>query len=222
MKVRGLNSFQFIGLTALFILISGCSHVAHRAGVEPGPNVSVLYGRSYERYDPPRQWEDPSEKLSGYGLSALQVNWGHAWRLKNGDKFLLQGVFAPIQSTPYFLPSLDMYWQFSSQPQYSDGGFGTILGLDPMLYFLWGRDFIGRYNGKFSSGVDVGMGIAAGWSFLGQVTWSVKYGSMQAGIGAEYRYYTQVLNLCVDNCGYDAYIRTRWVFSIIITRLPSN
>lgn len=207
-------------LLSIFSLIwmISCSHIGHRAGVEPGPYASVLYAPSYERYEPPRRWPDYDEKLSGYGQTDFQLNLGHAWKFKNEQKFLLSGMFT---IRPLFAPSVDLYWQFSSAPEYSNGGVGLILGVDEMAYFLWGRDLIGNAWDDFGMGVDAGLAFAAGPSFVGQPMISFRYKRVQACFFAEYRYYAKVLETCDENCGYDSYIRSRWVGGVMFMFFPS-
>ncbi len=213
-RVALLSVAILLGISAF-----NCSHIGHRAGVEPGWNTSVLYAPSYERYDPPRRWPDWNEKLSGYGHTDVQFDLGHAWEFNNGQKFLLQGMFS---LNPHFAPSLDLYWQFSSAPEYSNGGIGLILGVDGMIYALWGRDILGRAHDDFGVGVDAGLAFAAGPSFMGQPMISFRYKSLKAGLFAEYRYYTRVLDICDENCGYDSYIRSRLVVGVILFLSPAR
>ena len=207
-----------VAITFFTLGTLNCSHIGHRAGVEPGPYASVLCAPSYERYDPPRRWPDPNEKLSGYGHTDFQFDLGHAWKFRNGQKFLLAGTFT---IRPHFAPSVDLYWQFSSAPEYSNAGVGLILGVDGMAYILWGRDLVGNALDDFGIGVDAGLALAAGPSFMGQPTLSFRYKRIQACLFAEYRYYLRVLEICDENCGYDDYIRSRWVAGVMFILSPS-
>ena len=90
-----------------------------------------------------------------------------------------------------------------------------------MAYILWGRDLVGNALDDFGIGVDAGLALAAGPSFMGQPTLSFRYKRIQACLFAEYRYYLRVLEICDENCGYDDYIRSRWVAGVMFILSPS-
>jgi len=212
-----------IRLTFASILVcvfaSSCSHIAHRAGVEPGINTSLLYAPSFEHIDHPKLGADPNEKFSGPGYTDIQFNLGYAWEFDNNRRFLLQGMFF---ANPHLIPSLDLYWQFSSAPEYSNGGFGAILGPDAMAYFLWGRDLIGRGNDDFRMGVDVGTGVAVGPSFLCQPMISFYCKGLTAGLFSEYRYFLNPRNNYDYDKDYDPRLRSRIVGGVILFFSPSR
>lgn len=212
------NRIFTIGVAPVAIFALNCSHIGHRAGVEPGLNTSLMYAPSYEQVDPPRL-ADPNRKYSGPGDTDIQFNLGYAWEFDNKRRFLMQGVFF---ANPRLIPSLDLYWQFSSVPEYSNGGIGVILGPDAIAYFLWGRDLMGREKDDFRMGVDVGSGIAVGPSFMVQPMISFYFRGLKASLFAEYRYFLNPRNTFDYNEDYDPRLLSRTVAGVIIFLSPGR
>lgn len=189
-----------VAIVMLGACLSGCGHVAHRAGVEPGFNASVMLAPTYETYhDPPQDyWEQ--KKSPGWAETDVQGNLGYAWDIGQGRRLLVQGVILIFRDADIPIPhSIDVYYQAKAGK--ANAGVGVMLGMDPRLYLLWGRDY-GPPEKRFRSGLDFGLGFApAGISVIPQVTYSLSHGAFRPSLLLEYRYFLSNKEIfCFDNC----------------------
>lgn len=204
-----------ISLIPNMAFLAAWSHVAHRARVEPGPNISVLYGPMYHTYfaPPPDYWEP--QKEAGRESRDLQMNAGYAWKIKQDRRLLIQAVLLSDFEQALILHSFDFYYQTKSFP--SNGGIGIMLGLDPRLYFMVGRDY-GKAHKTFGTGLDfcIGFGLA-GISVIPQFMYTVRLYNLQATLTAEYRYFLTDADICDENCSQADNIHSRLFVGMIIS-----
>ena len=120
------------------------------------------------------------------------------------------------------LPLVGLYYQATTDDSPSSAGIGMIIGVDPMVYLLWGRDFTKNDNSKRKIGMDLGVGFSAGPSIL--LDYKLLYGTdvISLGLFTEYRYYPGTLDTCYDNCGYTNYLKSRWSFGLILIHSPNK
>ena len=207
-------------LFVLFLLASlGCSHIAHRANVNEGVNFSVLAAPSHETYDPPNRdyynTYEPDTKFSGRGRTDFQISCGYAWKLRNTRKLMTQLNFAIAPEDGQYLPSAGIYYQASPDYSESAAGFGALIGVDPVGYFIWGRDFAENSDGWNNAGVDIAVGMGSGPSYLANAMLFYRHRHFQLGLFSEYRYFSKPFDLCDENCDYSDYIKSRLSFGII-------
>ncbi len=174
---------------------------------------------SWETYDPPdTYWYQTyyaDNDFSEQGRTDFQTFWGYAWQLSNSRKLMIQANFAVAYESGYYFPSTGLYYQATRDDSPYAVGIGTIIGLDPMFYLLWGRDFSDCADCKTRLGLDIGLGFGTGPSYLIDAKFFYKFKNAQLGIFSEYRYFPNVLDLCIENCDYDDYLKSRWSFGVI-------
>ena len=204
-------------ITSAFTVLS-CTHVVHRAGVEPGINASVMIGPTYNTYSPSSANHD-SERY----IRDTQLSVGYAWRIKQTHRLLVQWNANSMTSRDsdrdtwsssgnnIYSTGLDIYWQGSSEP--TNSGVGLVLGLDPKLYLMWGRDY-GNPGAKFRTGLDFGLGFGFNVSIIPQLMYTVRYKSLQSSILIEYRMFANSINLCDEGCDNE-YLRSRLMFAVV-------
>jgi hypothetical protein len=175
---------------------------------------------SYETYDPPNrdyyQIYEPGIEFSGRGRTDYQISWGYSWKLKNTRKLMPQINIALAPGSGDYLPSGGIYYQATADYSPAAAGFGTIIGADPMAYFIWGRDFAEDEDYVNKAGFDMALGIGTGPSYLIDAKLFYRMTHFQLGLFAEYRYFSKTLDLCVDNCDYKDYIKSRLSFGVIV------
>jgi hypothetical protein len=136
----------------------GCGHVVHRAGVEPGGNVSIMYGPAYQTYyAPPVHYWEPRKK-SNWESTDTQLNLGYAWDLENDKRLLVQALFMARSDLDdrLYANSIDLYYQTKTTP--GNAGIGLLVGLDPRFYFMWGKER-GRPGSAWGTSLDAASGL---------------------------------------------------------------
>lgn len=209
-----------IALAFMTVVAMNCSHISHRAKVREGVNISVMGAPSRETYDPPnkdyyRRFE-PEIDFAGEGGTDYQISGGYAWRLRNDRKLMPQLTFAVSSKHGSYLPSAGLYYQATIDSSPSSAGIGVIVGLDPMIYLMWGRDFFKDSRGRGKLGADLALGYGWAPAFLIDSRISYQLDIISFGLLAEYRYFPGVLETCVENCDYTNYVKSRLSVGIIL------
>ncbi len=215
--LKVIKAITITGALCLGLIFLCCSHIGHRARVKKGVNVSVLVAPSRETYDPPgTHWSRTGyagNDFSEQGRTDIQISSGYAWKLRNNRKLMVQANFALADG--YYFPSTGLYYQATTDDLPVAAGIGVIIGQDPLLYLLWGRDFSNCSDCPTGAGLDIGLGFGTGASYLVDARFFYRFGNIQLGAFTEYRYYRNVLVLCTENCDYDSYLKSRWSFGVI-------
>jgi hypothetical protein len=196
------------------LVIIGCGHVIHRAGVEPGINASIMYGPAYhDYYSPPGRYHTAQE--SGWKTRDLQLDVGYAWKF-NDKRLLLQADFVAFPGrSNLFGHSIDLYYQYRSSPD--NTGVGVMLGLDPKFYLLWGHD-IGAPRKTWQQGIDFGFGCGLlSSSLIPQAMYTLRFNQLQTSILLEYRYFLRNDVLTLEDDGSDDYLRSRFLIGLVFT-----
>lgn len=209
---------ELILIMALVCLTTGCCHVIHRAGVEPGANASIMYTPVYNSYynPPANYWE--SKKRSSWESSDFQANLGYAWPIKNGQRLLVQGLLVSStgdgSESGLKVHSFDFYWQTKSGE--SNGGVGFLVGLDPRLYFLWGRDY---GQSRIKHGLDGGIGIGVvNLSITPQLMYTIGSDKAQISLYSEFRFFAINRDIfCDEDCSDADNLRSRFSLGIIFS-----
>ncbi len=220
------NRIILAGLTIAVVCASGCSHIAHRADVEEGVNVSLMAAPSLVTYDPPDDHYSriygPENDYSEMGWTDFQMSLGYAWKFRNNRKLMPQVnlVKSSEGGSPFF--SAGLYYQATPDDSPQAAGIGAIIGLDPMVYLIWGRDFVKNEYSKRKVGIDLGLGFGTGPSFL--LDYKLLYGHelLSLGFFTEYRYVLGYLNHCNEFDDYNCFIKSRWSFGIILIHSPGK
>lgn len=220
------NRIILTGLAISVVCASGCSHVGHRANVREGVNISMMGAPSWETYDPPNRdyyrTFEPDVDFSKRGRTDYQISWGYAWRLRNERKLMPLVSFAMSSKGSSYFPSAGLYYQATSDDSPSAGGIGVIIGLDPMLYLIWGRDFVRSSEGRGKFGIDLAFGYGSGPSYMIDYRIFYQLNIISFGFFTEYRYFPGVLETCDENCDYTNYLKSRWSFGIILIHAPGK
>jgi hypothetical protein len=221
----------YVAKNALFSLISlicavsplpSCGHVVHRADVEPGFNASLLAGPAYHTYaatSPDYLNPPPATLESSWETRDTQLNLGWAWRLNNGKILLAQAVFVRVDNNENQhdgATSFDLYYQTKSGQ--SSGGVGVMLGLDPKLYFIWGRE-LSRPGSVWRTGFDfsIGIGIYAA-PVMPQLMYTVGYRNLRFSALAEYRYhFLRAEDDLYESDRRSEYLRSRLFVGLAVT-----
>jgi hypothetical protein len=212
----------------LLLLSSGtlsCSHIAHRANVREGINMSLMGASSWEAYDPPNKdyyrRQDPDVDFLESGWTDYQFSAGYAWQLRNKRKLMPYVSFGVIEDG-FPIPSASLYYQATSEDSPSSAGIGLTIGVDPLLYLMWGRDFVKNSKGRGKLGMDLASGFGSGPAILVDSRIFYQLDLLSFGLFAEYRYFPGVLETCVENCDYTNYVKSRLSFGIILIHAPGK
>lgn len=211
LKIRDLI-FAIISL----MLFDACGHVIHRAGVEPGPNASVMYAPTYHTYyAPPANYWEPKKK-SNWAGNDLQVNLGYASQLKNGKRLLFQCMLAGHtggNDDRFFPIGADIYWQTKTGE--SNAGVGILACLDPRIYLMWGRDFKVT---PIRQGLDFGIGVGFAFSVTPQLIYTVGFGKTQLSLYSEYRLFPVNSEIfCDEDCSDADNLKSRFSLGILFS-----
>ena len=197
----------------LFFFTLSCSHVAHRAGVEPGINASVMVGPSYNTYSP--SWANKDNERHS---TDTQLSLGYAWRIHDKKRLMLQWMANSwdtkiSERSTWLSTGFDIYYQGSSKP--NNAGIGLVVGYDPKLYLMWGRDY-GNPASDFRTGLDFGLGFGLNVSIIPQLMYTVRYKSLQTSVMIEYRMFANSFVLCDENCDNE-YLKSRLITAVVFT-----
>lgn len=211
-----IASFAKIAFGLIIILLFfslSCSHVAHRAGVESGVNASVMVGPSYNTYSPASANKDHERHTTD-----TQVSIGYAWKINEKKRIMVQWMANSWDSriserNSWLSTGLDIYYQHKSEP--TNAGVGLVVGYDPKLYLMWGRDY-GNPQSKFGTGLDFGLGFGIDVSIIPQLMYTVKYDYLQTSLLVEYRLFVNSFSICDENCDNE-YLRSRLIMALVFT-----
>jgi hypothetical protein len=194
--MRKLTGFIILLQVTLIFIVSGCSHITHRARVDEGINISAYIIKDYETTDPPNEsWE--GQENTGVSTKYLRtdylVNLGYAQKLQNERKFMVYLNMATADRDPFrFMPAAGFYYQGTPDSLPYAAGFGAIVLGDPLVYAIWGRDI--------ADFVEIDM--AGGFSFIPSIFIHAKllkkFGPIRLGVIGEYRRFWGTLNICLD------------------------
>jgi hypothetical protein len=211
-------SFIPLPVILLCLFALSCSHVAHRAGVEPGMNASLMIGPTLNNYhigDDVAK-DDRPDKYN----TDTQVSIGYAWKIKEKKRLMVQwianGYRPSINGGGDFIPvstGFDIYYQGSGDS--TNAGIGLMIGLDPKLYLMWGKDYRNPAS-NFRTGLDFGLGFGLNISLIPQLMYTVRYKSLQTSLLMEYRLFGSSYTPCDENCD-DEYLKSRFSVGIVFT-----
>lgn len=217
--MRKLTVFTGLSSVMLIFIISGCSHITHRARVNEGINMSVFVMPDYETYDPPDRIWDPGDdryRELQYSRTDCQVSWGYAWRLQNDRKVMLNLNAATAFRYPYdFVPSVGVYYQQTPDDLPYASGIGAIILPDPTVYWLVGRDLGGTGEGKIAE-LEFGAGFALYPSLLFHFKLLKQMGPFLGGVIGEYRYFWPYTGVSLGDEGYRDYVKSQLFFGVIL------
>jgi hypothetical protein len=220
--MRKVTVSDILTLPALILSLSGCSHIAHRADINEGLNMSGFVTPDYETYDPPetaRFEEDRSDGLVHYARTDFQVFLGYGWRVKDDAKLMIYcNMAGTVLKTSEALPmaSAGLYYQGTPSDSPYDMGFGALIGPDPLFYALWGRDFGGANPEDKKYGIDIGGGFGLIPSVLLHLKISRDLGRFRLGFMSEYRRFWGALDTHYEQSDFDDYILSQLYFGIIL------
>lgn len=221
--MRRLTVFIIYLPTMLIFVISGCSHIAHRARVDEGVNMSAFVMPNYETYDPPRTPyfdENRPEDLGRYARTDCQFFLGYGWKTKNDRRLMVQLIMGSTvwRSWDGFFPigSAGIYYQGTPSDSPYALGFGAVVGPDPLLYGLWGRDFGGNSVEDPEYGIDIGAGIGLIPSVMLHAKITKDLGHFDLGFLGEYRRFWGPLDIHYESANFDDYISSQLFFGIIL------
>lgn len=219
--MRKLTVSEILSLSVLFLALSGCSHITHRARVNEGLNMSAFVMPGYETYDPPkRYWDDRDnfDRSFRYSRTDYQVGWGYGWKLKSGRKAMLNLNTASTFAFPYeFFPSVGLYCQTTPDSLRHAAGVGAVILPDPLIYWLWGRDLGRTKSGIKIAELELGAGFGLYPSFFLHLKLLKQIGPLHAGLISEYRRFWPYTGISLGADGYVRdYIKSQLYFGIIL------
>lgn len=211
---------RLISLAALLLLITGCSHITHKARVNEGMNMSAYVMPTYETYNtdntPSYEGDKPGRSIE-YRRTEYQFSWGYAWRLKSGRKILINLNSATVDRDPLgFMPSIGVYYQGTTDDLPYAAGFGAVVSPDPMIYWLWGRDLGKTDKGGSVAEINLGAGLGLWRSYLLHFKLLKRVGPFRAGLIGEYRRFWEPLDLYYGDGGYRNNVRSQLYLGIIL------